>query len=102
MENIDKHEKKFEENPEEDRKEKFDENDYEARRAMMDHSCPPDTCLIRLNLNPAITVPAKHTTALCFANRLAEGCALDDYMTAFLSVIFATSRLGYSGRVRPG
>ena len=95
MENIDKHEKKFEENPEEDRKEKFDENDYEARRAMMDHSCPPDTCLIRLNLNSAITVPEKHTTALCFANRLAEGCALDDYMTAFLSVIFATSRLGY-------
>ena len=49
MENIDKHEKKFEENPEEDRKEKFDEDDYKARRAMMDYSSPPDACLIRLN-----------------------------------------------------
>ena len=83
MEEIKKHEESFEKDYEEDRK------------ALMDRGCPLDTCLIRLNLNPAIAVPEKHTTALCFAIRLAEGCTLDDYMSAFLGVVFATARLGY-------
>ncbi len=71
------------------------EGNSEGMRVMEDHACPPDIYLIRPNLNPASTAPEKHTTALCFAIRLAEGCALEDYMTALLNVLFADSRTGF-------
>lgn len=58
-----------------------EEDDFEAWQAVMDHACHSDAYLIRPNLNPAITVPEKHTTEICFAMRLAEGCTLRDYMT---------------------
>ena len=58
-----------------------EEDDFEACMAVMDYACHSDAYLIRPNLNPAITVPEKHTTEICFAMRLAEGCTLRDYMT---------------------
>jgi hypothetical protein len=58
-----------------------EEDDFEAWMAVMDYACHSDAYLIRPNLNPAITVPEKHTTEICFAMRLAEGCTLRDYMT---------------------
>ena len=63
------------------RKSGYPTDDTEAIATTLQYCSLPGMFLVKKNLNPAVALPEKHTTEVCFAVRLANGCSLREFVS---------------------